>query len=241
MPSVKTLGIVLRHADYRENDRMLTLLSPTHGRIDALCRGCKRPQSPLLSASEWFALGEYVLFSGKGRMTVSSCELKDSFYPLREDYDLLTWATYMLSVCETAAQPGERAMDLFTLLTRSLSRIAYKDMDPRAVTSAFLLLFSAAMGYRPRLQHCIQCGKRIAPEEARLMDVEEGGLCCGMCADSLHNGVRIRPHEIRWMQDVLKNGIEKTECPPEDAPFLLLREYVENRLERRIPAGRGLR
>ena len=241
MPSVKTLGIVLRHADYRDNDRMLTLLSPTHGRIDALCRGCKRPQSPLLSCSEWFALGEYVLFAGKGRMTVSACQLQDSFYPLREDYDLLTWATYMLAICEAAAQPGERAMDLFTLLTRSLSRIAYKDMDPRSVTAAFLLLFAAAMGYRPRLSHCIRCGRRLAPEDAYLMDIEEGGLCCAACGDSLSRGVRVYPHQILWMQDVLKVGIEKTACPPEDAPFPLLREYVESRLEKKIPAGRGLR
>ena len=46
MPNIKTLAIVLRHADYRENDRMLTLLSPALGRVDALCRGCKRPRVP---------------------------------------------------------------------------------------------------------------------------------------------------------------------------------------------------
>ena len=65
MPTLTTQAIVLRHADYREHDRMLTLLSPAYGRIEALCRGCKRPQSPLLSASEWFALGEYVLFPAR--------------------------------------------------------------------------------------------------------------------------------------------------------------------------------
>ena len=66
---VQRKGIVLRHADYREHDRMLTLLSPTLGRVEALCRGCKRLGSPLLPASELFALGDFELFSGKGRMT----------------------------------------------------------------------------------------------------------------------------------------------------------------------------
>ena len=33
MPSIITQAIVLRHADYREHDRMLTLLSPSMGRI----------------------------------------------------------------------------------------------------------------------------------------------------------------------------------------------------------------
>ena len=34
MASYSIEGIVLRHADYRENDRMLTLLTP-RGRVDA--------------------------------------------------------------------------------------------------------------------------------------------------------------------------------------------------------------
>ena len=42
MPQIVTNAVVLRRADYRENDRMLTLFSPTLGRIDALCRGCRR-------------------------------------------------------------------------------------------------------------------------------------------------------------------------------------------------------
>lgn len=136
MSAITTQAIVLRHADYREHDRMLTLLSPSMGRVEALSRGCKRPQSPLLAASEWFALGEYVLYAGKGRMTVTSCSLTDSFFPLRTDYDRLRYATYLLSIAEAAAQPGERAVELFTLLARSLMRLAYGNQDIRAVTAA---------------------------------------------------------------------------------------------------------
>lgn len=241
MPNIKTLAIVLRHADYRENDRMLTLLSPALGRVDALCRGCKRPQSPLMACSECFAMGEYVLFSGRGRATVVSCALQDSFYPLRENFDDLSAAAYMLAVCEAAAQPGERSLELFTLLTRSLSRLAYKEMNRRAVTAAFLLLFAALSGYRPRLSHCVRCGKPVAAEEARLMDTAEGGLCCADCADSLTGGAAVTPGQVRWMQDVLRVGVEKTACPPEDAPLNLLRLYVESRLDKRLPAGRLLK
>ena len=121
MPSVTTQAIVLRHADYREHDRMLTLLSPSMGRVEALCRGCKRPQSPLLAASEWFALGEYVLYAGKGRMTVTSCSLTESFFPLRADWDKLKYATYLLSIAEAAAEvnslfhAAQRAADMYLL------------------------------------------------------------------------------------------------------------------------------
>ena len=236
MPSVTTQGIVLRHADYREHDRMLTLLSPSMGRVEALCRGCKRPQSPLLAASEWFALGEYVLFSGKGRLTVSACNLTESFFPLRTDYDKLKYATYLLAVAEAAAQPGERAVELFTLLARSLSRLAYSDKDPKAVSAAFLLHFAAISGYRPRLSHCVHCGRALTDGDIRLMDTVSGGLICVDCARGPEEQrAAARPvtgAQVRWMRDVLARGIDQTDCPAADAPAALLALYVEERLEK---------
>ena len=239
MPSITTQAIVLRHADFREHDRMLTLLSPALGRVEALCRGCKRPQSPLLSASEWFALGEYVLFTGKGHMTVTSCRVTETFYPLRTDYDRLKYATYLLSVTEAAAQPGEKAVELFTLLARSLSRLAYTPRDARAVSAAFLLHFSAVSGYRPRLSHCVRCGKKMEDREIRLMDIENGGLLCAACAERWADALPVTPEEVRWMRDVLAVGIDKTALPDACAPGPLLARYVESRLEKGVK-NRGL-
>lgn len=234
MPAITTQGIVLRHADYREHDRMLTLLSPTLGRVEALCRGCKRPQSPLLSASEWFALGEYVLYTGKGHMTVTSCRVTETFYPLRSDYERLKYATYLLSVTEAAVQPGDRAVELFTLLARSLSRLAYTEKAPQAVAAAFLLHFSAVSGWRPRLSHCVRCGKRLEDQEIRLMDIENGGLLCEACASPLIPAHPVTAAQVRWMRDVLQVGIDKTALPEQDAPGALLSAYVESRLEKKL-------
>lgn len=234
MSAITTQGIVLRHADYREHDRMLTLISPALGRVEALCRGCKRPQSPLMAASEWFTMGEYVLYAGKGRMTVTSCQVVESFYPLRTDYDRLNYATLLLSVTEAALQPGERAVELFTLLARSLSRLAYGQRDERAVAAAFLLHFAAISGYRPRLAHCIRCGKRMEDAEIRCMDIEAGGLICRDCLAPLLPVQPVTPAQVRWMREVLQTGIDKTALPDSDAPGALLSKYVETRLEKNL-------
>ena len=83
MPAITTPGIVLRYANYRDHDRMLTLLSPRLGRGDLLSRGCRRPKSPLMPASELFVSGEFVLFEKNERAVLTSCALQDTFYPLR--------------------------------------------------------------------------------------------------------------------------------------------------------------
>ena len=234
MPSVTTQGIVLRHADYREHDRMLTLLTPLQGRVEALCRGCRRLGSPLLPASEFFTMGEYVLYTGKGRMTVTSFKLVENFYPLRMDWDRLRYASYLLSVAEAAAQPGERSLEHFTLLARSLSRLAYGDHAYKAVSAAYLLHFSSVSGYRPRLSHCVRCGKPMPDDAMRVFDIENGGPVCSSCAEALDGLLPVRPEEILWMRDVLRIGIEKTSLPDADAPFFLLSRYAEARLEKAI-------
>lgn len=238
MAAITTQAIVIKNADYRDNDRMLTLLTPGLGRVDALARGAKKPTSPLLNASELFAFGEYVLYRAKGRASVTSASLSDSFFSLREDYEALRYATYMLQITGAQALPMSGSKNLFTLLLRSLTRICYTSLDKRAVTAAFLLMDAALMGYRPRLEHCVHCGKRL--EDARLLDVEEGGLVCATCAAQTRAVMRIAPSQILWMRDVLRVGVEQTALPASDAPLPLLMRYIETRLETRVPAGKGL-
>ena len=73
MSALNTPGLVLRHADYGDYDRMVTLFSPEYGRIDAVARGCRRPKSPLVNAVEPFVSGEFQLYFRKERFTIEQC------------------------------------------------------------------------------------------------------------------------------------------------------------------------
>lgn len=225
-------GIVLRRADYRENDRMLTLLTP-RGRIDALARGCKRPKSPLLPASEVFTLGSYDFVSTKAHCLVSACLITDSFYPLRLDIDKLSCAAYMVNICEASVQPDENAQRPFLLLARALGYLSYHDYAPRAVLSAFLLHYAVAMGYRPRLQHCVCCGQALEPQSGALFDIEQGGVLCSACAGNMTRGAALKAAELQWLRESLKKGVHGV-LPPADAPLPLMQAYLEARLEKRI-------
>ena len=87
MVQTEHTAIVLRHVNYRDNDRMVTLFSPSRGRIDAVIRNCRKPKSHNLNAGELFALGDYMLYESGGHTTVTSVHLIETFYALREDYE----------------------------------------------------------------------------------------------------------------------------------------------------------
>ena len=98
MKQTENTAIVLRHANYRDNDRMLTLLSPSRGRLDVMLRNCRKPKSHNLNSGELFALGDYMLHENGGHITVTSVKLIETFYPLRNDYDRLTCGIYLLNL-----------------------------------------------------------------------------------------------------------------------------------------------
>ncbi|MDL2225846.1 recombination protein O N-terminal domain-containing protein, partial [Eubacteriales bacterium OttesenSCG-928-M02] len=76
MPSHKLLGVVSRGVNYRDNDRILTIVTRDRGRITATARGSRKPQSKLLTAASAFCYGEYVLREWENRFYVSQCTVR---------------------------------------------------------------------------------------------------------------------------------------------------------------------
>lgn len=236
MRQTERTAIVLRYVNYRDNDRMLTLLSPTQGRIEALARGCRKPRSPILNASELFALGDFELYQKGAHLTVVSAQLIETFYPLRADFDRLSVGTYLLNVVENVIQPGVPAQELFMLLLHTLSRLTFTDQPWRPLVSGFLLHLSACEGFRPRLQHCVHCGRRLEEAESTWFDHAEGGLVCRDCRLQTHPAVSAA--QVKWMRTMLSVGSASwVDSPEMMAPYTLLRNYVETRLGRPVKAA----
>lgn len=239
MPSITTPGIVLRYANYRDHDRMLTILSPHYGRVDVLSRGCRRPKSALMPASELFVHGEYVLFMQNEHSTLTSCSISDTFYPLRLDPYRLTCASYMTSLCSASVQPGESAAALYALLLKGLYYLAYdNDADALETTTAFLLLFADVTGYRPRLSRCAHCRTPLELDHGAPFDVAAGGLCCPSCAS--RSTYPISREQIVWMSETIRGGLKPLKNTGAGTLFDVLRRYVEMRLEIPIKVSRLL-
>ena len=122
------------------------------------------------------------------------------------------------------------------LLLHTLSRLTFSDQPWKPLLSGFLLHFSACQGFKPRLNHCTLCGKRLE-EPPFFFDAEEGGLVCGHCRRS-RSQVPLSPEQLRWMRRALTVGSASwVNTPDAEAPFELLRAYVESKLGRRLKPG----
>ncbi len=228
-----TDAIVLRRADYRDYDRMVTLFSPEHGRIDAVARGCRRPKSALMNAAEVFCAGQYSIHEAGGRYSVTQCEIKDSFYDLRFDYDRLVHGMYYLSLADMAALPEQGAPDVFMLLLKALAHLCYSGLPPAMLTACFEMRYMPMMGFRPLMDRCVVCGAPV--DGAARFDEELGGVVCSLCpsaAPRISQGAR---------RIILKAPLTDYSVVPKldghpDWPEAarLYRPFVERRIERRF-------
>jgi len=230
MPMLSTPALVLRRSDYSDYDRMVTLFSPQYGRIDAIARGCRRPKSPLLNACEPFTSGEFQLYQKGERFSIEQCQITESFYELRTDYDRLQHGVYWLKLLDACVMSDVPMPDLFLISLRALAHLNYSDLPPEMLTMAFEMHLMAQLGYAPRVDSCMKCGRPI-DSDARF-DAERGGCVCLSCpspAPYISNGARrvllklprTRYDQVKLLQDY----------PDWQEAARIFRGYVDNRIQ----------
>lgn len=236
MSLVTLSGIVTRYANYKDNDRMLTILTE-QGSIGAAARGCRRPNSPLLPCSELFVYGEFVLFEKQGKYSVNACDVRESFYPLRQDMDRFYAGAHMLEAANGLAEEGANCGELLKLLYYALSYTAYTDNHPMDMAVVFTAKSLAAMGYTPSITRCACCGDDLRGLPRMGFAPGAGGAVCGGCMapDSL----KITPlslEALRRMLALSPEDMRKVALPQQVREELsqAMLDYSEHVLERKM-------
>ena len=101
---LKTDGIVLRETEYKDNDKLLTILTRENGQVTAKARGVKSRTSKLRAGCQLLTFSEFTLLDYQGRYLVTEAVPKEMFPRLREDVELLSLASYFAQVTEAISQ-----------------------------------------------------------------------------------------------------------------------------------------
>jgi len=163
-------------------DRLVTLLTPGHGRLAAVARGACLPRNRFGSALEPFGVCRVVLSPTRG----GGLYRAESADPVRRLPRL--WAD--LARCQAAGlmcawaralsreEPGP---ERYALLKACLEALEDPAGRPAPVAAAFLWRLAGLSGVGPRLDACVACGRARPPVALRL---DPGGTVCGACRAS---------------------------------------------------------
>lgn len=228
----KDEGVVLRTRNLGEADRIITLFTRKHGKVEGVARGSRRTRSRLLGGTQLFTLGSYLLYRGKSLDTISQAEIRRSFSGLREELVLMTYASYLAELLDLCVEPEEPSEELFQLIVDALSHLE-GGTDPDLLLRWFDLRLMALLGYRPELDRCVACGGE--PQEARF-SVREGGLLCSQCAAREGSAVPLRRSTLEFLRRLLITGADRLSVVrPSPAELALMEQVTRPFVDYRLP------
>jgi len=220
LQSYRADAVVLRTRELNEGNRLLILFSRSHGKIKAMAYGAAKPGSRKRGAVQPFCYSDFLLSRGREWDTVSQCETREMFIRIRDDLDLLSYASHFSELVDVFSPAGEPNEPLFLLLLTGLGLLG--DVDPELLARSFELRAFACMGYRPELDHCVSCGDKI--EGGRLaFAAGAGGVVCGTCAPG-HRTVLLSPQAMAVMRSL-------TRLPPERVGLLKVPDYTRQEIK----------
>ncbi|CAM3701140.1 DNA repair protein RecO [Occultella aeris] len=173
-------AVVLRTRKLGEADRILTLLTRTHGQVHAVAKGVRRTSSKFGARLEPFSVIDLQLYNGRNLDVVTQVDtLAPHGRAISGDYGLFTTATAMVETAERLTEiEREPATQQYLLLVGALRSLAEKVHPSSLVLDSYLLRALAIAGWAPTFTECARCD---AAGPHRSFSAPLGGIICTNC------------------------------------------------------------
>lgn len=211
MALYRTEALILRSRKYLEADSLLTLLTKKKGKLSAIAKGVRKPNSRLRGGVQLFTLNDVLLHEGRNLDIVSQSQSLESFTPLQENYKAMAMAAYWGELLDTFTVEGEADSDLYNLALAGFHVLCLssEELTIRALEVKLLSL----IGYTPCLDRCVCCGEKLTDNRIISFSSRQGGVLCHLCTEiQSTNKITAFSFEVLniWHQ-LLKMDLAKTE------------------------------
>lgn len=172
-------AIVLKRTDFGEADRLLTLYSRERGKIKAIAKGARKPQSRKTGHVEQFMRTNFLFAKGRDLAIITQAEMVEAYPALREDLVRATYAAYAVELLDRFTVEEDRHLSIYNLLADALGWLATAT-DLMLAARYYELRLLDQTGFQPQLFRCVSCSEPIQ-EQDQFFSAELGGLLCPDC------------------------------------------------------------
>lgn len=185
MKLIKTKGIVIKEVPYKDNDKIITILTDNLGKISCIAKGSKKTNSPLLASSQFLVYSEFVLYKGAKFYHVNSANIINMFYDLRVDFDKLDIVFSLTKIISNVTDEYQDTSDILILFLNTIYLIQEGSKDKRLVITVFKIRLFCILGFTPNIQKCSCCGHALIDKEKKdseiYYDYVSNIFCCYEC------------------------------------------------------------
>ncbi len=197
--SFRATAVVVRHNDWGEADRLLTLYTREQGMVRALAKGVRKITSRKAGHLQPFTHITVQLAKGRDLLIVTQAETINAFLPLHDSLTKTGYAAYVIELLYRFSYEEEGGNPtLFKLLVETLDRIEKEEVAWLAIRYYEMRLLDS-VGFRPQLFECANCGREILAED-QFFSFTTGGVICPRCGAGLPNLTKISVETLKYLR-----------------------------------------
>lgn len=152
MNQIVTKGIVLSRTNYGEADRILTILTPDHGRIRVMAKGVRKLKSKLAGGIELLSISDITFIKGKGDIgTLISTRLSRHFGHIVSDLSRTMFAYEALKRVNKSVEDNA-GEEYFKLLAATMEGLDNLELSQTVVEFWFEAQLLKLAGHSPNLK-----------------------------------------------------------------------------------------
>lgn len=169
---------MLRTHQLGEADRIITLLTRTHGKVRAVAKGVRRTSSKFGGRLEPFQHVDIQFAQGRGSLEVVTQVEALHASRLAADYSRFTAAEVLVETTDRlVAEEGVPSLQQYRLLLGALLALERGELPAPLIVDSFLLRALAIAGYAVSTSSCAGCDS----QEVRWFSPQGGGAVCTGC------------------------------------------------------------
>lgn len=224
--TLKVDAVVLRHSDWGEADRLLTLYSRERGKLRAIAKGVRKVQSRKAGHLEPFTRVIIMLAKGQDLWIVTQAEASNLFQPIREDLQKMGQAAYVVELLDRFTYEEGQNWQLYKLLTDTLERLSAVE-DTFIPVRYYEMRLLDLLGFRPLLFECAACGEKIAARD-QYFSADLGGVLCPKCADRGQSRRQVSLEALRFLRHIQRSDYGEASRADPPAAVRLEMEALQN-------------
>lgn len=237
-------ALVLKRMDFGEADRLLTIYTPSRGKLRVVAKGARKPQSRKSGHVELFTLVHLQLARARNIDLVTQAEIIDPFLALRADLERTAHAYYAAELVDQFSEEDQENPPVFDLLRAAFGRIG-DSPDLWLSQRYFEMHLLSYFGYQPQLHYCVAGDEPIEPVD-NFFDTAQGGVLCPRHGEGVHearplslNALKaLRYLQSREYDDAMRVQLSAATRGEVEG---ILQRYITHVLERRVKSGDFLR
>jgi DNA repair protein RecO (recombination protein O) len=196
--SFRVEAVVLRHSDWGEADRILTLYSRERGKFTAIGKGVRKLRSRKAGHLEPFTRVSLQMAQTRDMPIITQVETIQGFPALSENLLLFGYASYVIELVDRFTFPGEENQSIYRLLATSLERLD-QGLLPDLVNRYFELRLLDQLGFKPRLFQCARCEAEIQPVD-QYFSAQDGGVLCPKCGSGVQGARPVSMKALKYLR-----------------------------------------